>query len=148
MSTDLEKMGSERKPVSGFWKPSEPQRLVGKLDRVEAGKKFGDYAVFPKCIILRVADNKPVFAGSRVLGISAHLEGRITAADSGRYFVITFTGFGEAAAGNNAPRLFNVVVVDAAREKELIGAMADAAKRVAHDAPTAPEADADDELPF
>lgn len=102
-------VGDTRKPVSNFWKPTEPATLVGKLDRIDDGKRYGDRAIFKG--IVYDATWKPIRAGEILLGISVNLAGRITPEDSGSWFLVAFTGFAKATAGNNPARLFDVKIV-------------------------------------
>ena len=108
--------GAERQQVSDFWKPSTTERLIGKLDRIEEGKKFGDRAIFLNAVLFRLPDHKPIRAGKVTLGIASTLEGKIGPEDSGKYFVIDFNGYGESTGSNNAPRLFTVREIASDRE--------------------------------
>ncbi len=129
-----------------FWKPTTPERIIGKLDHVASSGKYGDRAVFPKAITYRLADHRPLRTGEVVLGIGANLVGRISAADSGRYFVVTFKGFSEAKGEKNPMRLFDVSLIPLDREATLRAAMAKDAARLEADA--ANLKDDDDDLPF
>lgn len=139
-------LGDERKPVSNFWKPNRREKMIGKLDRIEDGKKFGDRAVFPDAIIFRGDDHKPIRRGEVLLGISANLAGRINPEDSGKFFIITFREFAEASGSNNPARLFDVAVVPADKEATVRAALRKAADQLK--AETDQSEDEDDDLPF
>jgi len=130
--------------ASKFWKPMTPERIIGKLDRVESGgANFADQAVFLDAITYLLPSHKPVRRGEVVLSLGVNLAERILPEDSGRYFVVTFREFGTPVPPNKAPRYFDVAVVPLDREATLRAALAKDAAVVAGNL-----GGGNDELPF
>ena len=74
-----------------FWKPETPCYLIGKLDRIEAGKQYGDYAVFSDAVVFRAGDHKPLSRHTEIaVALGASLKGKISTEDSGVFFAIVF----------------------------------------------------------
>lgn len=130
-------------PNAPFWKPAALERLVGKLVEVAPSRSgdYGDRAVF-KGVLYRMSDHAPYQAGNVSVGISSDLKGRITSADKGRLFVITFLGLGDIPGeGLSAPRKYDVRIVELADELKVREQLIADAARLETEA-------ADDDLPF
>lgn len=138
----------ERKPLPPFWQPNTPERLIGRLDRIDPSKDKGDRATFLDAVLYRTADHKPMRSGEFTVGVGADLIGRILPADSGRWFVLTFTGFGAPKGDNNPPRMFDVAVVPKDREGTLLAALRKDREVLAPTESRTDNLGGGDELPF
>jgi hypothetical protein len=130
-------------PNAPFWKPSALERLAGKLVEVVAAgpRDFSDRAIF-KGVLYRMSDHKPYASGNFSVGISSDLKGRISAADKGRLFIITFLGLGDIPGqGLSAPRLYDVRMVELADELAV-------RERLIEDAQSLSSEAESDDLPF
>ena len=141
----LDGIGGEERPdmrvaADGFWKPEAPATIIGKLDRIEPGRKFGDFAVLTDAVVFRAGDNKPMFAvKEQGIPAGANLSGKLKPEDSGKFVAIAFTGWENQPGGKM--RKFTVKVgVDEAKTVKLLAA---ARKKLG----AADEA-GDDDLPF
>jgi hypothetical protein len=121
-----------------FWKPSAPSYMVGRLDRVEPGKKYGDFAVFAGAVVFRADDHRPIGTGTEkgelAIGLSGgSLAGKITPDDVGTYFRVQFDKWVPTEKGK-----MRVFIVTAGLEPVTTEAtLTRARKMVARDLPVA-----------
>lgn len=147
--TWLDQVGGEVVPDAPregglFWKPELPSYIVGKLDRIEPGKQYGDYAIFREAVVFRSEDHKPQYYREELaIPHSANLEGKITPQDAGQYFAVVFMKWVNTKSGRM--RVFEVRMgLDPSRTSAVL-----LKARKAIDAETiAPPQDPNDGLPF
>ena len=137
---------AERGDVGFFWKPTLPCYLIGKMDRIEPGTKYGDFAVLTNAIEFRAEDHKPErMAKERAVALgSANMQGKITAEDAGKWIRIDFHKWVPTA--NGRMRIMHVTVgLDAVKLKPILDK---AAQRLAADLALNPDAGDGEERPF